>query len=70
MTVPEVCSRSPPRAAPPELMYNQETWTSTAEEKQLYHSVMLRIEAAMQRLCDEDAAEDIAESNDKPTEEK
>lgn len=58
------CSRTTVREAPPSLMYDRETWTSTPAEKKLYHLVMLRIEEAMQRLCDEDAQEELRNNND------
>ena len=54
-----VCSNSHSsgRKAPEGLMYDSVTWVSTPQEKELYHLVMLRIEAAMQKLCDENQLE-------------
>jgi hypothetical protein len=55
----QTCSRPAESATdrettvPADLMYDRETWRSTAAEKQLYHLVMKRIEAAMQQLCDD-----------------
>ena len=40
------------------MMYDSETWKSTPQEKKLYSQVMLRIESAMQKLCDENKLEE------------
>lgn len=55
---PESSAPSRPCEVPEGLMYNQETWVSTPQEKELYHLVMVRIEEAMQKLCDENKWEE------------
>ena len=53
-----VTEREEPQSFPAHSMCNIEEWVSTQAEKHLYHKVMLRIERAMQKLCDENKLEE------------